>query len=215
MKFRAKRRRRAGRRRLVRRRSAGTAGSARPDPDIAIRPYLSGDENALFEAASESVRRIHRFLPWCRPGYTFAEAAAWVERQVAAFPAGTEYDFVIVSPSGRFLGACGLNQLDTVNRRANLGYWVRTSAMRRGVATAAVRRVVEWAFANTDLGRLEIVVSTRNAASLKVAEKAGATREGVLRRRLVLHGRPHDAVMFSFVRPRASERRRRSPRAPS
>ena len=206
MKRRPKRRRRASRPR-GRRLEEAPREIARPDPAITIRPYRSGDESAAFEAASESVRRVYPFLPWCRPGYTFQESAAWVGAQTAAFAAGTQYEFVIEGVDGRFLGGCGINQIDTVNRRANVGYWVRTSAMRKGVATAAVRRVVAWAFANTDLGRLEIVVSTRNAASLRVAEKVGAVREGVLRRRLLLHGRPHDAVMFSFVRPRSAERR--------
>jgi ribosomal-protein-serine acetyltransferase len=47
---------------------------------------------------------------------------------------------------------------------------------------------------------LEIVVSTVNIASLRVAEKAGAVREGTLQSRLLLHGVTHDAVVFSFVR---------------
>ena len=60
--------------------------------------------------------------------------------------------------------------------------------------------LVRWAFENTNLNRVEIVASTMNFASLRVAEKAGAVREGVLRRRLLLHGVTHDAMVFSFVR---------------
>jgi ribosomal-protein-serine acetyltransferase len=82
-----------------------------------------------------------------------------------------------------------------------VGYWVRSSATPQGVATAALQRLVQWAFQHTALMRLEVVVSTQNAASLRVAEKAGAVREGVLRKRLLLHGVWHDAVLFSFVRP--------------
>jgi len=47
---------------------------------------------------------------------------------------------------------------------------------------------------------LEIVVSIVNIASLRVAEKAGAVREGTLRNRFLLHGFAHDAAVFSFVR---------------
>jgi RimJ/RimL family protein N-acetyltransferase len=112
---------------------------------------------------------------------------------------------MILDPSDRFLGAIGLNNIDPVNPRANLGYWVRTSAKGRGVATEAVRRIVEWSFANTPLVRLEVVVSVENAPSLRVAEKAGAIREGVLRSRILLHGRMHDAVMFAFIKPAVRE----------
>jgi ribosomal-protein-serine acetyltransferase len=165
-----------------------------------IRPYQPSDVAALFEAAVESTEAVFPWLPWCHPGYQAHEAQAWVERQVAAFAAGTEYEFVIESPAGRLLGGCGLNALDRDHRRANLGYWVRSSETGRGVASTAAREAMRWAFANTDLIRLEILAAVGNVASQRVAEKAGAVREGVLRQRLLVHGVSHDAAVFSFIR---------------
>ena len=55
------------------------------------------------------------------------------------------------------------------------------------------------AFEVTDLVRLEIVVAVGNVASHRVAEHAGAVREGTLRRRLILHGRLSDATMFALT----------------
>ena len=167
---------------------------------ISIRPYRVDDAAALCEAASESGLEVHPFMPWCRSGLTVDELRRWIATQVLAFEAGKAYEFIILSEGGRFLGGCGLNQIDDLNHRANLGYWVRSSISGRGVATAAIQQLVQWAFTNTDLVRLEVVVSTRNTASLRTAEKAGAVREGVLRRRLLLHGTWHDAVIFSFIR---------------
>ncbi len=169
--------------------------------DISIRPYRVGDAGAALEAALESVHEVRPFMPWCHPYMTHDELRRWIEAQVAAREIGTAYEFVIEAANGRFLGACGLNQIEVANRRANLGYWVRTAATRRGVATAAVRQLVQWSVEHTDLLRLEIVVSTQNLASLRTALKAGAEREGVLRSRLWLHGVAHDAVLFSIIRP--------------
>ena len=73
-----------------------------------------------------------------------------------------------------YLGGCGLNQIDHANGRANLGYWVRSSAVGRGVATAAVQLVRQWGFEQTSLLRLEVVIAVGNLASHRVAEKAGA-----------------------------------------
>lgn len=167
---------------------------------VSIRPYRLDDAAALHEAAIESVWEVRPFMPWCRPDLTVEAARNWIEAQVAAFAAGRAFEFVIVAPDGRFLGGCGLNQIDEANHRANLAYWVRSSACGRGVATAAIRRLVHWAFENTDLVRLEVVVSTQNAASLRAAEKSGAVREAILRKRLCLHGSWHDAVMLSLIR---------------
>jgi ribosomal-protein-serine acetyltransferase len=78
---------------------------------------------------------------------------------------------------------------------------VRTSATGRGVASEAVRQVADFAFRNTELVRLEIVCAVGNRRSQRVAERAGAVREGVLRDRLLLHGEAVDAIMYSLTRP--------------
>ena len=170
-------------------------------PAFSIRPYRLDDVPLLFEAARESIDTVGPWLPWCHPGYTIEESRGWVEAQVAAFRTGAEYEFVIAGPGGRFVGGCGLNLIDRANLRANLGYWVRASEVGKGAATSAVRLLVPWALESTDLRRLEVVVATGNARSLRVAEKSGAVREGVARARLVLRGVSHDAVVFSFVLP--------------
>lgn len=117
----------------------------------------------------------------------------------AAFDAREHFEFVITDPDDTILGGCGINHIDASNRRANVGYWVRSSAVGRGICTAAIRLLIAWAGANTELKRLEILVAVENAASQRVAEKVGAVREGVLRSRLLLHGAFHDAVSFSVI----------------
>lgn len=143
---------------------------------------------------------MHPWLPWCHPGHALDEARAWAEKQPALSAEGMEFNFVITNAAGALLGGCGLNQLNALHRTANLGYWVRSSATGRGPAPAAVVALARWAFANTELERLEILAATPNRRSQRVAEKAGALREGVLRRRLRLHGVAHDAVVYSLVR---------------
>ena len=169
---------------------------------VAIRPYLAGDAQALWAAARESQPEVYPWLEWCHPEYSLADAEWWCASRAALAAAGQEYSFVVSALDGGFLGGCGLNQINTVHRIANLGYWVRTSATGRGVATEAVRQLCRFAFESTDLVRLEIVCAVGNERSRRVAEAAGAVREGVLRSRLLVHGRAVDAVMHSLVRSR-------------
>jgi len=166
---------------------------------IAIRFYRIEDAPRLYEAAIESMAEVSRWLAWCHPGFTSAEAESWISAHPEMRRRGN-LEFAIVDARDRYLGGCGINQVNKPHRFANLGYWVRTSATRRGVAPAAVRLLAAHVFEHTDLERLEIVVATGNVASERVAEKAGAVREGVLRARLQMHGAPHDATMFSLTR---------------
>lgn len=168
--------------------------------NVRIRSYALDDAGAVLEAVRESLADLQLWMPWAHAGYGVDEARTWVETHAPPARPASAFEFAIVSNDDRYLGGCGLNQIDAMHRRANLGYWVRSTATGRGVATAAVHAVRDWAFAHTDLVRLEIVVAVGNAASHRVAVKAGAEREGVLKRRLWLHDRAVDATMFSFTR---------------
>jgi RimJ/RimL family protein N-acetyltransferase len=168
-------------------------------PICRLRTYAATDAGALFEAARESIAEVYPWLEWCHPDYSLAEAEQWARSRAELAP-GEEYNFVILGPDDRFLGGCGLNQINRTHKFANLGYWVRSSATGRGVATEAVRELEKFAFEQTDLVRLEIVCAVGNERSQRVAERAGAYREGILRSRLLLHGRAVDAVTYSLVR---------------
>ena len=169
-------------------------------PDVTLRPYAVADAPAICQAVHESLNELMPWMPWCHPDYSLHDSRTWLENQVKAFQSGAAFEFAIVSTDGRYLGGCGVNDIGQANRRGNIGYWVRTSEARRGVATAAVRLAYQWAMENTNLIRLEILIAVGNTASQRVAEKVAAVREGVLRKRLVLHDEAHDAVMFSLVR---------------
>ena len=164
------------------------------------------DTERVRDAVLESTEQVFPWMEWCHPGYSLDESWAWIEHCRAAWDQKTEYNFAIVDDADRILGGCGLNQLRPVHRIANLGYWVRTSATGKGVATAAVQRLTEFAFRETNLVRLEIVVALGNTASHRIAEKVCAVREGVAHDRLYMHGAPRDAVVYALLRSRHQER---------
>lgn len=167
---------------------------------ITLRPYQADDVLSLYEAASESIADIYPWMPWCHPGYTIEDSRSWIESRLDAW-GQPDYDFVIVEQAtGRFLGAVGLNQINRVHDFANLGYWVRSSATGHGIAVLAARLCAHFGFDQLKLHRLEIVVDVDNRRSQRVAEKVGATREGLARQRCKSGGTWRDAIMFSLLR---------------
>ncbi|MBD0326591.1 MAG: GNAT family N-acetyltransferase [Pyrinomonadaceae bacterium] len=178
------------------------------DGRILLRPLCADDVDALYEAVRESIDEVGRWLPWCHPDYSRDETVAFINSLENSPDAEEFYSFAIKDAQTKeFLGGVGLNQILRVHQMANLGYWVRTSRTERGVASAAVRLIAGFGFRQLGLQRLEIVVATTNHASQRVAEKAGAVCEGVLRKRLLIHGQPHDAVMYSLVAEDMEEQR--------
>lgn len=168
---------------------------------LLIRPYCEEDASALYEAARESLPAVSRWLPWCHENYSIEESREFTSSRAVAAQGDEWHSFAIFEKDGgRFLGGVGLNFINRVHQMANLGYWVRASAAGRGVATTATRAVARFGFEQLGLQRIEIVAAVDNIPSQRVAEKAGAVREGVLRNRLLIRGEAQDAVLFSLVR---------------
>lgn len=166
---------------------------------LSIRPLERSDAPAVFDAIEESRLELSRWMDWCRPTYSFTDTEAWLEAVVEGREDGTSHHFGVFD-GARFLGCCGVSVSDPLARVANLGYWVRTSAAGLGVATEGSRRAVEWCLRHTDIERIEILAATGNLRSQRVAEKLGAVREGLLRSRLAVFDRRHDAVIYSVLR---------------
>jgi RimJ/RimL family protein N-acetyltransferase len=175
---------------------------------LLIRPYRAGDATALYEAVRESISEVSPWLPWCHEDYSIEESREFIGSRELASQGGEWYSFgIFATDGGRFLGGVGINFINRVHQMANLGYWVRTSAAGRGVATTATRMAARFGFEQLGLQRIEIVAAVDNVPSQRVAEKAGARREGVLRKRLLIRGESLDAVLFSLV-PEVSGRGR-------
>jgi ribosomal-protein-serine acetyltransferase len=170
------------------------------DDRLLLRTFREDDVAGLCEAVTESKKQLIRWMPWCTPDYRRSDTEAFVHLQPQARREGREYSFMILERlSGRVLGGCGLNRIDWLNRYGNLGYWVRSSAAGRGVATGATLLLLGFAFEQLGLLRVEIVAAVGNAASQRVAEKAGALCEGRARNRCRAGGVQHDAFVYSVI----------------
>src|SRR5438105_11683944 len=170
------------------------------DETISIRPYREEDADALYEAVHESIAEVSPWLPWCHENYSIEESREFVSTRGKSAADGEWYSFAVFEKeSGKFLGGVGLNFINRVHLLANLGYWVRSSSVGRGVATAATRLAARFGFEELGLHRIEIVAAVENIPSQRVAEKAGALREGLLRKRLLISGESKDAMLFSLV----------------
>ena len=168
---------------------------------LLIRTYRPDDIDSVYEAARESSPELSPWLGWCRPDLKREETASYILSREAAWQSGEEFGFgVFERTSGNFLGGVGLNQFKHLHRIGNLGYWVRTGFTGRGIASTAARRVAKFGFAELELERIEIVAAVANTASQRVAEKIGAMRECVQRKRLFINDQSQDAVVFSLIR---------------
>lgn len=167
---------------------------------LSIRPFADSDAKAFTAAVLESVETVGRWMPWCTADYSPRHALEWFATCRASRDAGTAFEYgIFCLDSGDFLGGAGLNEIRLQNRFCNLGYWVRQSRQRQGIASRCVKALSAHAFHQLGLHRVEIVVAVGNLASEAVAASSGALRECIARNRLQVHDKPVSAHVFSLI----------------
>jgi RimJ/RimL family protein N-acetyltransferase len=100
--------------------------------------------------------------------------------------------------TGEVVGGGTLHHLDAERRIVEIGYFVLPDARRRGIATTIARLLAEHAF-SLGIERVAAYVNVGNTASEHVAERAGFTREGVVRSMPKPDGRRVDKTLFSLL----------------
>jgi RimJ/RimL family protein N-acetyltransferase len=149
------------------------------DDTTALRPWRDSDIPALVQACQDP-----EIVRWTRvpPRYGEAEARAYLLARHDAIAAGACAPFAIVrAPDGPLLGSVSLMRFAPAHARAEVGYWLARAARGQGHAVRAVRVICSWGFRSLGLERIDLLAATNNAPSRHVAERAGFTREAVLR----------------------------------
>ena len=110
--------------------------------------------------------------------------------------------FLFDTISGKLLGGLGLTRIDHRERRsAMLGYWMAARFAGRGYMQRAVAAIMDHAFVEMGLEKLEAASVPENSRSIHVLEKSGFRRERYVREFLEINGSKEDHVLFAAKRP--------------
>lgn len=166
---------------------------------LLLGPFEAADVEAVAEACSDA--EVQRWLPLPRP-YRREEAADWCLRKAPELrESGAGLELAIhTRPDGQLAGCIGLKQPDWVGRVVEVGYWAAPATRRRGYLGEAVRAITDWVLTEQGFERVELLAATGNLASQRVAERAGFTREGVMRNAGYTHDGRVDLVLYAKIR---------------
>jgi RimJ/RimL family protein N-acetyltransferase len=145
---------------------------------LRLRPWCVEDADEVLRAMQDRGMRVWNGFD----SFTREDAGLWLTHRMD-WTAGTRASWAVVDGgSGALLGSVSLHSIDTDQGDAEIGYWTVPAARGRGIAPAVVDAVCRWAFATLPIDRIELCHAVENDSSGRVAEKAGFTREGRLRR---------------------------------
>ena len=166
-------------------------------PRLTLRSIEPGDAPALFEIFSDrEVMRYWSSLPWVDP----TQAVEFIESLRRLFVEGTLYQWgVVQSGNNVVIGTCTLAHIDLQNRRAEIGFILRRDHWGQGFMSEAVFRLLQFAFSELAMHRIEADVDPRNAPSIRLLERLGFQREGYLRERWLVCDEINDTVMYGLL----------------
>lgn len=155
--------------------------SSLSDGAVTLKPWHEAFAAALTERINDQA--VAEFMDTVPQPYSLADAHDFIGRSREGWLTGETTGFAIFADGIEgAIGGIGVHWQDREHGVSEIGYWVAAEARGRSVATAATRLAARWAFdAASDLHRLQLRADEQNVASNRVAEKAGFTREGVLR----------------------------------
>ncbi|MEO6929627.1 MAG: GNAT family protein [Casimicrobiaceae bacterium] len=174
--------------------------------NVSIRAPRAADESSLIGLARRS-RALHGH--WVAAPSTVAQFAAWLRQ---ASGRGASYrGYVVVRNAD--LALAGVFNLSGIVHglfcSAYLGYYGFADSARQGYMSEGLRLVLDTAFRDIGLHRVEANVQPGNARSLEFLAKSGFTREGYSRRYLKISGRWCDHVRFAMLAEDWRQLRRR------
>ncbi len=164
--------------------------------DFTLRSWEPDDAASIQKHADNP--NIYSFLMDRFPHpYTMEAAIGWVTLMLDQDP----FVNFVIEVDGMAVGVIGLELRDDIYRKAPLlGYWLGEDYWGRGIMPQAVKLMVNYAFTNLDIVRIQAGILSNNPKSMRVLEKAGFTKEGILKNGIVKNGVVLDEHIYAVLK---------------
>lgn len=164
---------------------------------LGVRPLQSEDAAELHALVEANRAHLARWMPWAAE-----QDREGTERFLAEAEAQRARDDGFqarIAPEGEIVGVAGFHSVDWVNRNTSLGYWLAAGAQGRGTMTAVVSALLDHAFYEWELHRVEIHCAPENARSRAIPERLGFREEARLRETELVGGSYLDSVVYGLL----------------
>jgi ribosomal-protein-serine acetyltransferase len=147
--------------------------------DRSMRPLVDSDADELFALIDANRRYLARWMPFVGQTRSAADSLVFIRaarRQVAEHR-GVQ---MAVLADERIIGVAGLHRVDWIRRSTCIGYWLAESHQGAGIMTLAAAALVDHAFGEWELRRVEIHAGVRNHRSRAIPQRLGFHQEATV-----------------------------------
>ncbi|NMA60422.1 MAG: GNAT family N-acetyltransferase [Firmicutes bacterium] len=130
-----------------------------------IHAYFNEGMAKYYDWLPKTVAEGRGFVRFFKTGYQEEQSIRWG---------------ITLKPYDKVIGTCGFSDFDHFSR-AELGYELAEQYWHQGIMNEALRAIIPFGFKEIEMHRIQASVFPDNAASIKLLEKLGFQKEGLLR----------------------------------
>jgi ribosomal-protein-serine acetyltransferase len=164
---------------------------------LGVRPLEAADATELYALIEASRDYLARWMPWAA-GQDLAATEKFIAETEAQIARNDGFQ-AAVAPKGQIVGVAGFHSIDWTNRNTSLGYWLAEHAQGKGTMTTVVRALIDHAFIEWNLHRIEIHCAPANHRSRAIPERLGFREEGTLRDTELINRQYLDSVVYGVL----------------
>ncbi|MYL18814.1 GNAT family N-acetyltransferase [Halobacillus litoralis] len=169
------------------------------DDDVELSILEPKHADALFELVDRNRSHLGMWLSFPNKTKEAGDSAAFISRSLTRMADGGGF-WAGILYKGELAGSTGFLYIDQETGRTEIGYWLGAAFTSRGLVTKAVRKMVDYAFFELGLRKVDIQTAVGNGKSRAVPERLGFTKEGVLREYEYLNGSHHDRIVYGLLK---------------
>ena len=168
--------------------------------NILLKEFELTDAEHIFKAIDSQREYLGEWLPFVEFTKSVKDSLDYVNSVVTMPEECKERQFAIFCGDD-FAGLAGFKGTDRLNRKSEIGYWLREEFQHRGIMTESVRALIKFGFSELDLNRIQIKCAPENVKSRKIPQRLGFTLEGIERdSEFVKEGLFRDAEVWSLIK---------------
>lgn len=164
---------------------------------LILRPFTLDDATRVQElAGNKDVAKTTLGIP--HP-YSLEAAKSWIKNHPRMIRNGT-YPFAIVLKTESVIVGTMTIRVNEAHKKGELAYWVGKEYWGNGYATEAAKEIVRHSFEDLNLNRVWAMAMSKNPASIKVMERVGMKKEGVLKQDIIKSGVFVDSDIYGLIK---------------
>jgi ribosomal-protein-serine acetyltransferase len=172
--------------------------SRRIEDELELRAVDERHAEELTALVRRDLAHLKPWMPWATERYSVEDAREFIRRQIRQYAEDQGFASLIFF-RGRVAGSIGYNQIDWSNRKTDVGYWLGAEFIGQGLMTKSCRALVEHAFRELRLNRVEIYCAVENRRSRRIPERLGFKEEGTHRQAEWVHDHFKDLVSYAML----------------